>query len=101
MSDYYSFCGYTFPESLLFGDQTNKVVLKIWSRWMNLRFKEIQKFLGLAFRYSPTRLEAACNRAIYYDQVSIPVIVKILEKKLDMLPLSKDCDIDGQIMLQF
>jgi hypothetical protein len=101
MDDYEPYYGYTFPESLLFGRHTKKTVDLLWVRWMESRIKDTHVFLRLAFSYSPARLESACERAFFYNQVSIPSVMNILEKKWDQLSLSSETDIDGQIRLQF
>ena len=101
MDNYESYYGYTFPESLLFGGHTKKVVDLLWLRWLDSSIRNTHRFLRFAFSYSPARLESACERAIFYNQVSIPSVMNILEKKWDHLSLNSETEIDGQIRLLF
>lgn len=98
MDNYY---GYTFPENLFFGDETRKTVDIIWSRWINRKISEIHFFLRLNWEFSPDRFDSACRRAQFYRCLSIPVIKDILERNLDLLPLSSDTDVEGQFKFNF
>ena len=48
------------------------------------RLRSAQGILKLAHKYSPRRLEAACARALAFDQASYGVIKRILEQRLDL-----------------
>ena len=98
MDNYY---GYTFPDSLFFGDDTRNAVDIIWSRWFNRKISEIHSFLRLSWEFSPDRFDKACRRALYYDCLSIPVVRDILERNLDVLPLTSETDVEGQFKLIF
>lgn len=60
---------------------------------------KLQIFLRLAQTYSPSRLEAACRRAIFYKAEYIPLIELVLKKKSDYLPLTHSTDIFGNKIL--
>jgi transposase len=49
--------------------------------------RRVQGILGLAPRYSPARLEAACARALHYGDASYRRLKRILEAGLDQIPL--------------
>ncbi len=51
------------------------------------RLRSVQGLLGLARRYSPERLEAACTRALHYGDASYRRLKRILEAGLDQVPL--------------
>jgi hypothetical protein len=51
------------------------------------RLRSVQGLLGLARRYSPARLEAACARALHYGDGSYRRLKRILEAGLDQVPL--------------
>lgn len=51
------------------------------------RLRSVQGLLGLASRYSPARLEAACARALYYGEANYRRLKRILEAGLDQVPV--------------
>ncbi len=51
------------------------------------RLRSVQGLLGLARRYSPERLEAACARALHYGDASYRRLKRILAAGLDQVPL--------------
>jgi transposase len=51
------------------------------------RLRSVQGLLGLARRWSPTRLEAACARALHYGDATYRRLKRILETGLDQVPL--------------
>jgi transposase len=51
------------------------------------RLRTAQSILKLAHKYSPRRLEAACARALRFDEISYPAIKRILERSLDLQAL--------------
>lgn len=51
------------------------------------RLRSVQGLLGLARRYSPARLEAACVRALHYGDASYRRLKRILVAGLDQVPL--------------
>lgn len=63
------------------------------------RLRAAQGVLGLADRYGDARLEAACARALSYQNVRYGVLKSILEKGLDQVPDLPDRT--GQLYLPF
>jgi transposase len=51
------------------------------------RLRSVQGLLGLARRYSPARLEAACARALYYGDASYRRVKRVLAAGLDQVSL--------------
>jgi transposase len=51
------------------------------------RLRSVQGLLGLAPRYSPARLEAACARALHYGDATYRRLKRILAAGLDQAPL--------------
>ena len=51
------------------------------------RLRSVQGLLGLARRYSPARLEAACARALHYGDATYRRLKRILAAGLDQVPL--------------
>jgi len=62
------------------------------------RLRSVQGLLGLARRYSPARLEAACARALHYGDASYRRLKRILEAGLDQVPLEPE---PAQLPLHF
>jgi len=48
------------------------------------RLRTAQAILKLAHKYSPRRLEAACHRALAYDEIAHGAVKRILERGLDL-----------------
>jgi transposase len=51
------------------------------------RLRTAQAVLRLAEKYGPARLEAACHRALHFDEVGYCTLKRILEKGLERQPL--------------
>jgi len=98
---YDAFFGYTFPETELFGEETERAVNIMWDEWQKIGFRKMQRFLSLAFRYSPARLESACKRALFYGKPTMENVQKILELKLDSLKLQSEADMQGQFLFKY
>lgn len=47
------------------------------------RLRSVQAIVRLAERYSPARLDAACRRALYFDDLRYATLKRILENGLD------------------
>jgi len=54
------------------------------------RLRSVQGLLGLARRYSPARLEAACARALHYGDASYRRLKRILQAGLDEVPFAPE-----------
>ena len=101
MDNYETFFHYTFPETCFFEKRTKQVAYMLWGKLCNEKYQEINRFLKMVFKYSSERVEAACEKALYYNIVSIPVIEDILNMEGDLISSEPDSDIEGQLSLPF
>ena len=66
---------------------------EIVERWLQERpldrLRTTQALLGLARKYGAERLDAACRRALAFDQVKYHSVKEILKKGLDLQPLEE------------
>lgn len=69
--------------SKIIGDATYQVVAKILDTGGRVDLRKAQAILRLAEKYSNDRLEAACLRAVAYDNYAYKTISNILKNKLD------------------
>ena len=51
------------------------------------RLRTVQAILRLTEKYGPARLEAACRRALHFDDVGYRTLKRILERGLERQPL--------------
>jgi transposase len=65
------------------GPSTQEVVNRLLDHRPEDRLRTAGRLLGLAERFNPQRLEAACRRALRFDDPSYQTIKHILEKGLD------------------
>ena len=59
------------------------VVEKLFANPVLEKLRAVQGIVGLAKRFGPERLEAACRRALFFDNVNYGPIKTILENELD------------------
>jgi hypothetical protein len=52
------------------------------------RLRTAQAILRLAHKFSPRRLEAACLRALRFEEIGYGAVKRILARGLDLQPLS-------------
>jgi hypothetical protein len=84
------------------GTYTVEFIRQLWAPYTAEALAQERTLLHLARRYSPERLEAACKRALYYEQeIRIEIVETILSRQLDQLPLDAATDITGQFLLNF
>jgi len=72
--------------SAIIGDATYQVVAKTLDTGGRIDLRKAQAILRLAEKYSNDRLEAACLRAVSYDNYAYKAITNILKNKLDQQP---------------
>ena len=65
------------------GPSTLKVVKRLLDHRPEDRLRTAGRLLGLAERFSCERLEAACFRAVRFDDLSYMTIKRVLEQGLD------------------
>ena len=89
-------------EACRFGPAVVRVVGNIWSSSIKEAYHSAQELMRLSECYTPERVEAACNRAIYYRQDKNNYVISwLLEKNYDLLALSAYTDIKGQFLFNF
>ncbi|MGD1992693.1 MAG: IS21 family transposase, partial [Anaerolineae bacterium] len=66
-----------------FGPATQEVVNTLLDHRPEDRLRSAGRLLSLAERFSPQRLEAACTRALRFDDPSYRTVKRILEQGLD------------------
>jgi len=69
------------------GPATAEVVEGLLNHRPEDRLRTAGRLLGLAQRFTPERLEAACRRALHFDDPAYMTIKRILEQELDAEPL--------------
>ena len=65
------------------GNATHKIITKLLESNGRIALRKAQAILRLSVNYGNARLEAACLRAIEYDNYAYDTISNILKKKLD------------------
>ncbi len=74
-----------------------EILAKIkWTSSIHQAESNIKYFLRLARRMSQERLEAACERVLFYGFDSFDMVRTVLMQRLDSLPLDRNTDIWGQ-----
>ena len=69
------------------GPATSEVVEQLLNHRPVDRLRTAGRLLRLAERFTPQRLEAACQRALHFDDPTYMTIKRILEQALDQEPL--------------
>jgi hypothetical protein len=68
----------------------------VWASSIRIAESAINSFLRLERRIPPERLEAACERVLFYGYDSIDMVKTVMTQRLDSLPLDPKTDIYGQ-----
>ena len=76
-------------------------VRSLWERAAHQAYQDSVQLLSLAHRYTPQRLERACELALVYNLDSLPALRLIFAEQLDRFPLRPDADLSGQLLLPF
>lgn len=63
--------------------------------------RPVRAILKLSHKYTPARLNAACKRALYFEQLEYIAIKHILAKGLEDLPLEQPASLEGQLNFRF
>ena len=69
------------------GPAASEVVERLLAERPLDRLRTVQAILRLAEKYGPVRLEAACRRALHFEDVGYRTLKRILEKGLEREPL--------------
>jgi len=73
----------------------------LWAQAAQHAYQESLQLLDYAHRYTPQRLERACERALLYHLEGLQALRFILAEDLDQLRPRPDADAPGQLMLPF
>ncbi len=88
------------PQAQL-GPYTIDFIRALWVPFTTEALKQERRLLLLGREYSADRFEAACRRALFYERsADIELVCKILQHRLDRLPLDRATDIHGQFLLE-
>ena len=66
------------------GPATSELICRLLDDRPLDRLRTAQGVLRLAGKFSPRRLEAACRRALAFDEISYGAVKRILDRKLDL-----------------
>ena len=67
------------------GPQTAELIGRLLGERPLDRLRSVLAILRLAHKYAPRRVEAACTRALAFDQLGYVVIKRILQQGLDAI----------------
>ena len=73
----------------------------LWAQAAQHAYQESLQLLDYAHRYTPRRLERACERVLLYRLEGLPGLRFILAEDLDQLPARSDAEAIGQLTLPF
>ena len=77
-------------EALSVGPATSQVVNTLLDDAVIDRLPTVGRLLRLRARFGDERLEAACERALHFDDSSYPTVKRILTEALDSEPLAEE-----------
>ena len=69
------------------GPATSEVIGRLLGDRPLDRLRTALGILKLAHKFGPRRLEAACGRALHYDDVTYGTLKRILDRGLDQTPM--------------
>lgn len=73
------------------GPYCHQFVQRLFDNRVLERLRAAQGVVGLAKRYGASRLEAACQRALYFEHIQYRAVRMILEKSLDQQADPQQC----------
>lgn len=73
----------------------------LWAQAAQRAYQESVELFRYAHRYTPHRLEQACQRALLYHLEGLPALRFILAEQLDQLPPRPNAEAAGQLLLPF
>ena len=71
------------------GPECHRLIQRLFAHKVLDNLRAAQGVIGLGKTYGPARLEAACNRALYFDNVKYRTVKSILHQGLDQAPLNE------------
>ena len=81
------------------GPFTSWLAERLWTQAARQACWDCQHLLSLGLSFSPSRLEAAISRLMYYGAEDLASLRFILEQDLDQVARRYDADLDGQLHL--
>jgi len=73
----------------------------LWAQAAQHAYQDSLQLLDYAHRYTPQRLEHACQRALLYKLNTLAALRFILAEDLDRLPPRPDAELIGQLRFPF
>ncbi len=73
----------------------------IWAQAAQHAHQDSLQLLDYAHRYTPSRLEHACQRVLLYRLEGLAALRFVFAEDLDRLPLRPDAELTGQLLLPF
>ena len=70
------------------GPDCHRLIRRLFNHKVLDNLRAAQGVIGLGKKYGPARLEAACTRALYFENVKYRAVKSILNQGLDQTPLS-------------
>ncbi len=74
-------------------------VRTLWSQAAFRAYQDSVELLNYAHRYSPHRLERACQFALFHNLNTLPALRLVFAEDLDRLPCRPDAEPTGQLLL--
>lgn len=71
------------------GPDCHKLIRHLFAHRVLDNLRAAQGVIGLGKKYGPARLEAACTRALHFDNVKYRTVKSILHQGLDQAPLDR------------
>lgn len=84
-------------EAAAVGPKTSELIGRLLEEKPVDRLRAAQAILGLVKRYTPARVEAACRRALVFNQASYRCVKSILDKDLEDMPLPPEAVTEGPV----
>jgi len=72
------------------GPDCHKLIRHLFAHRVLDNLRAAQGVIGLGKKYGPARLEAACTRALHFDNVKYRTVKSILHQGLDQVPLVRN-----------
>ena len=87
--------------SALLGPCAQWFTRTLWAQAAQHAYQDSLQLLDFAQRYTPQRLEHACQCAMLYHLESLAALRFIFAEDLDRLPLRPDAELTGQLLFPF
>jgi len=70
------------------GPACHRLIRRLFGHKVLDHLRAAQGIIGLGKKYGPSRLEAACRRALHFDNIQYRAVKSILNKGLDQIPVA-------------